>query len=352
MRVSKEYIKWLHIGFWLVLFLFPFSLGLQQESVLPVLNRILLPYFLQIAIAYLNIYVLVPTFFKTKKYGFFLLSVLAILLLMSQFIIGWFNFTETDLLRARTVPGSDLTIQELPGVIRAFPPMLFTLLIVFISTIYALGKDQLEKEQTNTLLEKEKAQAELKFLRSQINPHFFLNALNNLYSVLKLKPEKTDQFIRRLSEMLHYVTYESNKGKIKLSREIEIIDSYVFFQLIKDEESIDVDLDLKIADDSVEIEPMIVLPLLENAFKHGYSVTGENLSVKISVVNQDQSTEITITNSIPSSQSRPNTNPSESGIGLTNIEQRLKYCYGEKHSFTTQKTATEFIAKLSLTHGI
>ncbi|OEK00380.1 hypothetical protein BFP97_02115 [Roseivirga sp. 4D4] len=350
MKISKHYIKWLHIGFWLILFLFPFTFGIQEEPLIPVLTRISLPFALQIGLAYFNLYVLVPKLFKRKKYGQYGLSVLVLLVGVSRMLIWWFRSNLTEAQLSRTIPGSEFTFADLPQPVQIFPPLILTLIILFISTVYALAIDQSKKEQVTILLEKEKTEAELKFLRSQINPHFFFNALNNLYSVFKLKPEKTDQFIQKLSEMLRYVTYECQNGQIKLSREIEVIESYIFFQSMKDEANIEVKLKKEIDNPLAEIEPMILIPLLENAFKHGYSITGENLDINIDIQHRGHNTSIHIENSFIPSASQPNKAPSETGIGLSNIQHRLNYAYPDRHKFESVQKNGRFIINININH--
>jgi len=348
--ISKHYIKWLHVGFWLVLFLFPLTIGSQQGSTLEIVRRIGIPFTLQILIAYFNLYILVPKLFKRRKYGLYALSIVVILITTARSIFWWYNSTISEAQLNRTLPGSDLRFIDLPEALKFLPPFIFTLIILFISTVYALAIDQSKKEQATILLEKEKTEAELKLLRSQINPHFFFNALNNLYSVFKLKPEKTDQFIQKLSEMLRYVTYECQNGQIKLSREIEVIESYIFFQSMKDESNIEVTLKKEIDDLRVNIEPMILIPLLENAFKHGYSITGENLDIYVDIKHAKDITRIHIENSFVDSVSRPNKAPSETGIGLSNIQHRLNYAYPACHTFEAVQKDGRFIINISINH--
>lgn len=333
-----------------MLFLFPFTFGIQEEPLVPVLRRISIPFALQIGLAYFNLYILVPKLFKRRKYGQYGFSILFLLFGVSRLLIWWFRSNLTEAQLSRTIPGSQFTFADLPQPVQVLPPLIFTLIILFISTVYALAADQSKKEQATILLEKEKTEAELKLLRSQINPHFFFNALNNLYSVFKLKPEKTDQFIQKLSEMLRYVTYECQSGQIKLSREIEVIESYVFFQSIKDESNIEVTLRKEIDDIQAEIEPMILIPLLENAFKHGYSITGENLDIFIEIKHHEHLTSINIENSFVVSASSTNKAPSETGIGLSNIQQRLNYAYPDAHKFETVQKDGRFIVNLNINH--
>ena len=350
MRFSKDYNLLLHIGFWLVLFSFPFSIGLQNQDLMTVLKRIVPTFFLQIIVAYLNLLVLVPRLFNRKRLGWYLLTIVVILISVSRFLRWWFTTTMSAENMAQQIPGSDLTFADIPFVLQMIPPFIFTFIILFVSTTYALAIDKSKKEKETMLLAKQKTEAELKFLRAQINPHFFFNALNNLYSTIKLKPDQSDLFIKELSEMMRYVIYECNKERINLTRELEVINSYIFFHRIKDEDQVNISFNHSIIDQNAQIEPMLVIPLLENAFKHGYSATGNPLNVKIDLKNDKRSTQIFIENSIDSRQSEPNKAPSETGVGQENIRQRLEYCYPDKHSFEVMKTENTYTATLTIIH--
>lgn len=350
MRAPKDYNILLHIGFWLVLFAFPLSFGVQNGDFPLVLQRISLPFTLQIGIAYLNLLVLVPKLLNRKRLGWYLLVILSILVSASRLMRWWFTLSLNQEKLAQPLPGSDLTFGDIPLPLQLLPPLLFTFMILFISTVYALAIDKSRKEKETALLEKKRTEAELKFLRAQINPHFFFNALNNLYSTIKLKPQQSDLFIKELSEMMRYVIYECNKDRIALTRELEVINSYLFFHRIKDEERVDITFNHDIADKSAQIEPMLVIPLLENVFKHGYSTKDAPLMVKIELENTRLSTHIRVENTIDPQGLAPNTAPSETGVGLVNIRQRLQHCYPNKHSFETVKTEDRFIADLTIAH--
>lgn len=349
---SRKFTRWVHISFWLILFVLPVSFAIQTEPLHQVLLRTSPPMLLQVGIAYLNIHVLIPRFFKTRRFGLYTLCILGMIIAVPTLMILWLQlslhhppFLEQFRIRMGVNP------EELPRGLKFIPPVLATTVILFISSSYALARDFIKKEHRQVLLEKEKTVAELKFLRSQINPHFFFNALNNLYAVTKTSPEKTEQFIGQLSDMLRYVIYDCNQDKISLDMEIKSIESYLFFQKAKDPDHTQIRFTQEISNRDAVLEPMIIIPLLENAFKHGYAVDGSTLEVDIALTHADNLTLLSITNSLPKEKAVLTKDPASSGVGLKNIRQRLEFCYPDKHSLETFPSADTFKVILRIDHG-
>ena len=340
-----------HFAFWLVLFMFPFNASLQTESWTTALARSLIPLCLEIAVAYTNIYVLIPRFFQRKRFGIYTLCILIIIAIIPWLVNLWADeVMQRDAMLQRYLNETGITADQIPGPLRFIPPVLLTMVILFISSSYALALNFLKKEQQQLRLEKEKISAELKFLRAQINPHFFFNALNNLYAVTKVNPERTEQFVSRLSEILRYVIYDCKEDKITLEKELKSIDSYLFFQEIKDPDNIQLKVDKAIENDQLCIEPMLIIPLLENAFKHGYDIEGTSTKIRLQLNSKAGKTEVKIWNSLPANGSTPNHDPGQSGVGLENIRQRLSYCYPERHELSTQQKSHSYEVNLTLVH--
>ncbi len=348
---SRKFTRLVHISFWLILFVLPISFAIQTEPLQQVLIRTSPPMLLQVGIAYLNINVLIPRFFKTRRFGLYVLCILGIIGIVPFLMISWLEFSLNSpsfLEQFRNRMGMDPN--QLPSAIKFIPPVLATTVILFISSSYALARDFIKKERGQILLEKEKTAAELKFLRSQINPHFFFNALNNLYAVTRTTPEKTEQFIGQLSDMLRYVIYDCNQDKISLDMEIRSIESYLFFQKAKDPDHTQIRFVHEISNPQAVLEPMIIIPLLENAFKHGYAIDGSTLKVDIDLKHQDNCTSLCITNSLPQERTVLTKDPASSGVGLKNISQRLEFCYPGKHSIETIRSADTFKVTMRIDH--
>ena len=303
---------------------------------------------LQIIVAYSNLYILVPFFFRSKKYLIYLLIIIVILIVSIAINSFWAEINSDLTGRiSRLIPNSALRWSELPTRIQAFPPVFLTSIILLISTVYALARDQNRSEQKRLLLQNEKINAEMKFLRSQLNPHFFFNALNNLNGLMQLDSHKAQEFIGAFSDLLRYVIYESVKGEVSLEQEIMAVESYIYFQKIKDPENIQVRTEFDIQNLKRPIEPMLIIPLVENSFKHGYSGSNPPLFVSIIVKESGTSVFIEISNSTNNGNTQQR-DPSYSGIGLDNIKKRLDNLKGVTSSFTLDKSDSNFTVSIKL----
>ena len=143
------------------------------------------------------------------------------------------------------------------------------LLISFVgSTLIELTLFANKKEKAAISIEKEKLDTEMKFLKSQINPHFLFNALNNIYSLTVIKSDKAPDNLMRLSEMLRYMLYDSNDGTVPLHKEIDYLENYVSLALLKDSRGLNVKVDLDKGHPDLRVVPLLFIPFVENAFKH------------------------------------------------------------------------------------
>ncbi len=191
--------------------------------------------------------------------------------------------------------------------------------------------------------------AGLQFLRSQINPHFLFNILNTLYgTALQEKAEKTANGIQKLGDMMRFMLHENNQDKILLAREIEYLHNYIDIQLLRTESSSDITVEYNIQESigNQYIAPMILIPFVENAFKHGISLQ-EKSWVKLSLKEQDGVLFFDIHNSIH----RKNTLDPESrrsGIGLENVRQRLELLYPDRHEWSVREAAQDFYVHLTI----
>jgi len=177
-------------------------------------------------------------------------------------------------------------------------------------------------------MKNENLQTELKFLKSQINPHFLFNALNNIYSLSYTHSEKTPEMIMKLSNMLRYMLYENNERKVSLREEITYIRHYIDFQLLKIEGSPRLQIDMDQADGSLMIEPMLFIPFIENSFKHSNIEDTKHGWIKLQLRTEGKKVYFHISNSIPA---RTYTKDVVGGIGLQNIRKRLELLYPGKH---------------------
>lgn len=178
------------------------------------------------------------------------------------------------------------------------------------------------KEREKTLI-KEKLGAELKFLRNQTSPHFFLNTLNNIYALAIKKSAKTADVVMRLSELLRFILYNSDGNFNTLKDEIKLLEGYLELEMIRYNQRLSVSFDKKTDDDNYQITPLILLPFVENAFKHGISETRFESFIHIDLMVKQGVLNFAVENSME----RSNNINSKNNIGLYNVRRQLEITY-------------------------
>jgi two-component system LytT family sensor kinase len=197
------------------------------------------------------------------------------------------------------------------------------------------------KEKEKNLI-KEKLETELKFLKSQTNPHFLLNTLNNIYALARKKSDDTAEVVMRLSELLRFMLYESNDKLIKLTDEIKVLEDYLELETLRYNERLTVSFEKDIDSDAYKITPLLLLPFLENAFKHGISETRFESFINITIVAKEHVLKFEIENSKDScEQQQPAAN-----IGLVNVKRQLELTYSD---YTLNVRNNDNVFKVNLT---
>jgi two-component system, LytTR family, sensor kinase len=186
-------------------------------------------------------------------------------------------------------------------------------------------RNQLEAKEREKNLIKEKLETELKFLKNQTNPHFLLNTLNNIYALARKKSDDTAEVVMRLSELLRFMLYESNGKFIQLTDEIKVLEDYLELETIRYNERLTVSFEKNLDSDAYKITPLLLLPFLENAFKHGISETRFESFINITVNVKGHVLNFEIQNSKDTcGQQEPVTN-----IGLANVKRQLELTYSD-----------------------
>ncbi len=300
------------------------------------------------AIFYLCTKFLLPKLYDKKKWFLLILSAVvltvAFLLLNFQFSLGFDpifsdHFVEKLLDRAprgkkRFHPSHILFLREIS----------LNVIVFFASIIYHLNIKLRLKQQREIELENENLDAEMNFLKSQINPHFLFNAMNNVYSLAVRESKEVPDKILKLSEMLRYVLYHTDNPHVQLSQEIAYIKNFIDFQLLKDERYAKaLSFELNVQNDKIAIAPMILIPFIENAFKHGK--IDEETPLTIHLTSTDRSLEFSVTNAINTSHYIKD---QTGGIGIQNVQRRLDLLYGENHSLQIDQQELSYRVELKI----
>lgn len=295
-----------------------------------------------IIIIYINVKFLMPILYLQKKHIlYFIWSTVVILSIVVVLYHDFFPWSEWFRLPPPFPKNStDLeSIPRNPGVrwMRELTPLI----------IAYLGSMLIEITRFANKKDKEKLETELKFLKSQINPHFLFNALNNIYSLSVTESKHTPESIMQLSEILRYMVYDSNEPKVPLINEINYIENYVELHLLKDSRGIDVKLDLDKSNAHLLVAPLLFIPFVENAFKHSKIENLKDGFIEISLHSQKQEVTFQVINSLPKNDF---TKDKVGGVGLENIRKRLNLLYPDHlHELTIKESADTYKIILKVT---
>jgi LytS/YehU family sensor histidine kinase len=218
--------------------------------------------------------------------------------------------------------------------------------VYFVSTLNFIGQQARKRREDAIKGKKEQLENEMKLLRSQINPHFMFNALNNIYALAIQKNDRTPEAIMKLSLMMRYVLYEANVERVPVVKEWEYIDNYIDVQLLKFEKEVNITRVSQIDSGSTIIAPMLLLPFVENAFKHSNLEADETALIEISLTLTGNQLVFNVKNSLPGINI---INDSVGGIGLENVKRRLKYIYPKNHSLEIIRESGLFSVALKIT---
>ncbi|HLN53879.1 MAG TPA: histidine kinase [Lentimicrobium sp.] len=273
---------------------------------------------------YLNLLLLIPWLLEKRKYILYLVAVT-----ISTGIVAWFNmFLFSDLIDYLLPGYYFISYYEYQDLIKIF----FS--FVILTTLLELSKGWFRlAEARNELvrIEKEQAQAELSTLKSQINPHFLFNSLNSLYSLVITKSVQAPAYILELSGFLRYILYETPADLVSLDKELQSISNYLEIQKLRAGESSIVTFKVTGDTPGKMIAPLLFLPLVENAFRHG-NPGGAGSSIEICVEVCNASLSFSIHNTV----AEPSRQPEEvTGIGISNLKRRLQRLYPGSHTFIT-----------------
>lgn len=277
---------------------------------------------------YTSAYVLYPRYLIKKKLFSYLSLTIAICIFIAL-ISGWttqlFSSTPTPFIWAH--------------IITKFFIVLF---VMGTGTAYRFVMEVMKQENR----QKESMSMELSFLRSQVSPHFMFNTLNSMVALARKKSDKLEPALIELSNLMHYMLYESDEEKVNLSKEIDYIQSYIDLQTLRFGHNVKIMFTVnKPLPSDPCIEPMLLIPLIENAFKHGIGLIEDpEIDIRLNV---EQDELLLLVNNKYNDRTLV-TRDKTSGIGLVNLERRLKLLYPHKHSLTAAKNGTYFKASLKL----
>ena len=337
--IQRHKILILHASFWCVYFSFfyyqiSFSKNGKERDFLELLGDAGFQVLSMMFIAYLNYFYFLPRFLKNKNLGRYLLeftlpfsATIFLIIQCKRFLLDGYTYKFDYIYSTR------FSVQV----------TLSTLFIVIFVGMLKFAEDWFELEAKKKEIENEKLNAELRFLKAQINPHFLFNTLNNLYYLAFTNSPNTTEVIAMLSQMMRYMIYDSNHESVPLSKEIEYMENYISLEKLRLNGDIPIEFDIQGNVEGVQIVPLILITFLENAFKHGVSTNSNEAFIKVKLVLDENGCHYTVENSkLP-------TNPNKkSGIGLQNVKRRLELSYPDDYVLTIKDEPDHYYVELKL----
>ena len=281
-------------------------------------------------------YHLIPNILlKNKKRKFFAFAFVTIVMFF------YIQLLLTLLLVVRQLSDGHHLFPEMLDIVMLFFNLFF---VVFIAIAIKFYKRWNEKDFQEQKVQKEKVEAELQMLKTQINPHFLFNTLNSIYVLAMKQSEQTANTVMKLSDILDYILYRIDTPKIAISNEIKIIENYIELEKIRFSNRIDINFTTDLKSQGIQIPPMLIIPFIENAFKHGVAKSIEKSWIKISIKETDGALNILVANSKTQSKVEDKTG----GIGLMNVKKRLSLLYKEKYELNIFEEQMQYTVSLSI----
>ena len=336
-----------HLLFWSVAYLFFvvfYGRANRDYSVTVIFASMLFP--LSIATTYFVNYYLIPRFLFTKKYlkstlfAFYTLVVsvwLELLISLAIFIfIGNYQMVKID-------PASFDAVLLFVGL---YFIIIVATAIMLVRRSFKIQKKNKELDRRKFEVELKLKEAELKLLKAQIHPHFLFNTLNNLYGLTLEKSDDAPNLVLRLSDILDYILYRCNEKRVPLSDELNNLKNYIEIEKIRYSKKLKMELGFPENTGNLFIAPLILLPFVENAFKHGVSKSAGTAEVKIETTIDKNELQFNIENS-KNPENKTGENYTK-GIGLKNVKKRLDLMYPEKYTLLIDDKPETFSVNLTL----
>ncbi|MFB9053642.1 sensor histidine kinase [Formosa undariae] len=342
MHKNKNITIFLHLLVWLTLFCLPYLLSYSEEQELDrVKAHFWIPLFFSVIIFYFNYFVLIDRFLFPKKTILFIVlntAIIGLFLFLKEYIED--NYFQ-DILKKRF---ENTSREEPPFKIAIYIQLLSYLAPLFFAVALKSTKRWVKTEAERKEAANFKLKSELQHLRYQLQPHFFFNSLNNIYSLVDISPEQAKSTIHSLSKLMRYLLYETNIEEVPLSKEVDFMKKYLDLMKLRISDKTHVVYQFPSGITAIKIAPLLFISLIENAFKHGVSANKES-EIKIAMSAEGSTVRFKIENANFPKQSD---DKSGSGIGLQNLKKRLDLLYPNKHIFNTDIIEGQFIVDLQI----
>lgn len=342
-KIKERFLKsnrkqmWYHIVFWAIVLLLLILTDRNQYAIQITIAKELINVMFISFLVYLNLYILIPQYFREGKILLYIVLLIFTVVVISPIktLILFLLFSDFPDLQQRFIENQAYIF-------------ISNLFAAGSSTIFKILSDWQKSDVERQELEFKTTQTELKFLRSQINPHFLFNTLNNLYALTLKKSDAAPETVLKLSEIMRYMLYECNERKVLLSKEINYLNNYIELEKLRLHNDFDIKLEVKGDIGQQKISPLLLTPFIENAFKHGINNQIKSGFIHIELKVVDEELILGITNSKNDHIPREIPNKKSGGIGLENVKRRLEILYPTSHQLTIEDNMQQYTIQLTL----
>ncbi|HOY12087.1 MAG TPA: histidine kinase [Saprospiraceae bacterium] len=324
-----------HSTFWIVMSIILAILNQSSVGFLPELWYELVNVSFFALVVYFNKYYLFPLYLKDNNFGLHLLYLLITAIVFTPIkSFCLFYATSLNIMRDYSLGNQKMVF-------------LSTFLVGAGSSIYYIMNDWIRSQKVKQELKSENLQSELKFLKSQINPHFLFNTLNSLYALTLKKSDLAPEIVLRLSEMMRYMLYECNEKQVPLEKEVNYMINYLELEKLRHGNKFHVEVHVGGEIKNQKIAPLMFIPFIENCFKHGLNHQISEGFVKINLTGHPENVDIIIENSkapiLPSRGEKKS-----GGIGLVNVKRRLELLYPNQYSLDIMDHPNSYTVNLKI----
>lgn len=323
---------WIHLLFWLLYLVseyFANLIHMRPGETWHFLRSSLLSIPALMFSSYFIAWYVVPKFLKTNKWPIFFLWVVLIGVFIFfarlewQYWVNYMDYHYTE-----RIPVSKM----LKNIIRDYS-------IVALAVCVSILSDYRKKQVLNEKLAQSKAEAEIRLLKGQLHPHFLFNSLNNIYSLALIKSELTADSILKLTELLDYLIYRVNLDQVPLYEEVSLIENYIGLEKLRHDDRLKLATSFQVLNQKLLVAPLILLPFVENCFKHGSAGADGIFKVKMHLKANEEHLVFHIENDKKNGKASASTS---GGLGLQNVRQRLQLLYPGKHELIIRDYPDKF----------
>lgn len=333
-------IKWpdvsLHIIFWTLVYIIMLILDDKEMGLAFAMGKELLQTSFFAIIVYVNLYFLFPNYLTQKSIWWHILSLAMFALIITPIRIVVFYLLYSN--------QPDIQSYFIDNQYNIFLSSFF---VGVTSTIFNIMRDWLNNQRVRQELHSRTLQSELNFLKSQINPHFLFNTLNNLYALTLKKSDLAPEIVLKLSEMMRYMLYECNEREVPLQKEVNYIENYLELEKLRQGNRFEINFNVQGMIGNQRIAPLLFIPFIENSFKHGVSNQLREGYVNIMMLIEADEVSMSIENSKAPTLPSPNHKKS-GGIGLVNVRRRLNLLYPGKYDLDIENNPNSYKVNLNV----